>query len=96
LVENIYLRACLVARIDGPGSMTDGNLFCSAMAKNARCNVIVSTAIQQQRSFKTSEGAALPFGMLDEFEGTVLFYGPGGNVWNSFTNPMMSFWSSRE
>src|SRR5262245_60336050 len=29
LVERIYLRACEVARIEDPGSMSDGNLFCS-------------------------------------------------------------------
>ena len=96
LVENIYLRACLVARIDGAGSMSDGNLFCCAMAKNAKCNVIVSTAFQEQRSFKKSQGAGLPYGMLDEFEGTVLIYGPEGNVWHSHTNPMMSFWTTNE
>ncbi|MEP6850965.1 MAG: hypothetical protein ABI999_19060 [Acidobacteriota bacterium] len=96
LVETIYLRSCLVARIDGPGSMSDGNLFCSAIAKNAKCTVVASTAIQSQRSYKKSQGESLPYGMLDEFEGTVLFYGPEGNVWHSFTNPAMSFWSSNE
>ena len=96
LVETIYLRSCFVARIDGPGSMSDGNLFCCEIARNAKCTVIASTAYQAQRSFKKSQGASLPFGMLDEFEGTVLFYGPEGNVWHSHTNPMMSFWSSRE
>src|SRR4030095_8625985 len=40
LVDTIYLRACLVARIDGAGSMSDGNLFCSAIAKNAKSTVI--------------------------------------------------------
>jgi hypothetical protein len=96
LVDTIYLRACLVARIDGPGSSRDGNLFCSAIAKYAKCTVIASTAIQEQRSYKKSAGKSLPFGMLDNFEGTLLFYGPEGNVWHSQTNPMMSFWSTNE
>jgi hypothetical protein len=96
LVETIYLRACEVARIDGPGSMTDGNLFCCAIAKNAKCTVIASTAFQEQRSFKKKYGHSLPNGMLDEFEGTVLFYGPEGNVWHSHTNPVGSFWTSNE
>jgi len=96
LVETIYLRSCLVARIDGPGSMSDGNLFCCAIAKYAKCTVIASTAEQSQRTFKKSLGQSLPYGMLDPFEGTVLFYGPEGNVWNSFTNPVMTFWTSNE
>ena len=96
LVDTIYLRACEVARISGPGSSGDGNLFCCSIAKNAKCIVIASTALQQQRSFKKSQGNGLPYGMLDEFEGTLVFYGPEGNVWHSQTNPMMSFWTTNE
>src|SRR5215204_3824287 len=46
LVDVIYLRSCTVARIDGAGSQTDGNLFCSAIAKYAKCTVVASTAVQ--------------------------------------------------
>jgi hypothetical protein len=95
LVEMIYLRACLVARIDGPGSQTDGNLFCCEIAKNAKCKVMASTALQQTR-MKKSAGMAIPFGMLDQFEGTSLVYGPKGNALASQTNPMMTFFSGVE
>jgi hypothetical protein len=95
LVEVIYLRACLVARIDGSGSTSDGNLFCCEIAKNARATVVASTALQQTR-YKKSAGMSIPYGMLDRFEGTTLFYGPGGNVLSSQTNPMMTFWTGDE
>jgi hypothetical protein len=95
LVDTIYLRACLVARIDGPGSPTDGNLFCCEIAKQARAVVVASTALQQTR-YKKSAGMSIPYGMLDTFEGTTLVYGPEGNVRSSQTNPMMTFWGGDE
>lgn len=87
LVGTIYLQACLVARIDGPGSTTDGNLFCSAIAKNAKCQVVASTAKQY------FGGGDPPYGQMDRFEGTVLVYGPEGNVLSSYTNPMFKPWT---
>ncbi|MGQ0540280.1 MAG: hypothetical protein ACT4O9_00350 [Blastocatellia bacterium] len=87
LVGTIYIVACLVARIDGPGSYTDGNLFCSAIAKNAKCQVVASTAEQ------TIGGPPTPWGHLDRFEGTVLVYGPEGNVLSTYTNPLFDAWS---
>jgi hypothetical protein len=93
LVDVIYLRSCTVARIDGGGTDGDGNLFCSAIAKNAKCTVVASTAVQTT-NFKYSVNGPLPFGMLDKFEGTTLVYGPEGNVLRSATNPMYSKWSS--
>jgi hypothetical protein len=88
LVETIYLRACQVARIDAPGSATDGNLFCCEIAKNARCKVVASTA-DQVRGLNE-----LTFGQLDRFEGTALVYGPDGNVLSSYTNPLYDPWKS--
>lgn len=95
IVGVIYLRACLVARIDGPGSPTDGNLFCCEIAKSAKATVVASTALQQTR-YKKSAGMSIPYGMLDRFEGTTLFYGPEGNVLGSQVNPMMTFWNGDE
>ena len=86
LVETIYLKACLVARIDGPGSQTDGNLFCCEIAKNARCKVVASTTEQVRGWYE------LGYGQLDRFEGTVLVYGPQGNVLSSYTNPLYDSW----
>lgn len=87
LVGTIYLQACLVARIDGAGSPSDGNLFCSAIAKNAKCTVVASTAKQY------FGGGDPPYGQMDRYEGTVLVYGPKGNVLSSYTNPLFKPWS---
>ena len=95
IVDVIYLRACFVARIDGPGSTTDGNLFCCEVAQSARATVVASTALQSTR-LKNSAGLKIPYGMLDKFEGTTLVYGPGGNVLSSQVNPMMTFWKGEE
>jgi hypothetical protein len=77
LVEKIWFRACLVARISTPGSPTfgDGNLFCSDIAKAARCHVVAPTELQTEFS-----GRVLPYSRLDTFEGLLLSYGPNGNV----------------
>lgn len=87
MVGTIYLQACLVARIDGPGSSTDGNLFCSAIAKNAKCPVVASTAKQH------FAGADPAYGQMDRYEGTVLVYGPKGNVLSTYTNPLFNPWT---
>jgi hypothetical protein len=82
LVEKIWFRCCEVARIPttgagacGPAGGGDGNLFCSGVAKAAKCYVVASTELQVG-----TVGRVLPFGKLDTFEGLVLSYGPGGNV----------------
>jgi len=75
LVDKIWFRACLVARIRTPGAAGDGNLFCSEVASAAQCYVVASTELQTEVS-----GRVLPYGQLDTFEGLVLSYGPGGNV----------------
>ena len=95
IVDVIYLRACLVARIDGPGSQSDGNLLCCEIAQHAKATVVASTALQQTR-LKKSAGLSIPYGMLDKFEGTTLVYGPKGNVLSSQVNPMMTFWGGDE
>ena len=88
LVERIYLACCLVARIDGPRTATDGNLFCCEIAKYAKCVVVASTAVQG------TQAKVMPFGMLDRYEGTTLVYGPEGNVLSVQHNPEWSLiWS---
>jgi hypothetical protein len=76
MVEIIWIRACRFAAIDSPNSETagDGNLFCSEIARNARCYVFASSADQM------TDARFLPFGKLDNFEGAVFQYGPQGNV----------------
>jgi hypothetical protein len=77
-LQGIELYACSVAYIT-PGSgggAGDGNVFCYKMAKIAQTTVKASTTNQV---YYTGElrGNALDF---DTWEGTVLTYGPQGNV----------------
>jgi len=92
LVDTIWLRSCLVARIQKPGDPVqgDGNLFCSEIAQYAQCMVLASTTEQKTHDFVRLH----PFGCIDEWEGTVLCYGPKGNVVDSTTYPKWSMWTS--
>lgn len=84
LVDKIWFSACLVASITpstcgsaGPAS-GDGNLFCSEIARAARCYVVASTELQV-----IGVNRVLPYGCLDTFEGLVLSYAPDGSAsWN--------------
>jgi hypothetical protein len=92
-IDTVYILACLVARITDttwvnenvPATLfhgnsenlarsLDGNIFCSELARRIHCTVVVSNAIQ------TTSGTLFPYGVIDEFEGLVLWYGPAGNV----------------
>lgn len=77
LVEKIWFHCCSVARIITPNSPTngDGNLFCSEIARAARCYVVASTETQVNVA-----GRILPYGKLDTFEGLVLVYALSGSV----------------
>ena len=92
MVDTIWLRACQVARIQKPGAPVqgDGNLFCSEIAQNAQCLVVASTADQGIHDYVK----VLPYGCIDEWEGTLLYYGPKGNVLKSETYPAWSMWTS--
>jgi hypothetical protein len=93
LVEKIWLPNCLVARIpdaamqaqmnrDYPGwGVSDGNVFCSSLAKQVQCYVVAATETQLERP------VIVPMDMMTSFEGLVLSYGPGGNVTWSSRNP---------
>lgn len=74
-VDRIYLVACRAAMIANPGDAWngDGNLFCGAIAKKARAQVVASTARQSGFPY-------IPAGYIDDFEGTVYTYGPKGDV----------------
>jgi hypothetical protein len=71
LVDKVWFRACAVARIKTGGS--NGNIFCSEIARAAKCYVVASTENQVD-----VDGRVLPYGQLDTFEGLVLSYGPDG------------------
>lgn len=91
LVEKIWIRACNFAQIQLPNSTTtgDGNIFCSEIARNARCFVTASTELQY-----TNRTTALPFGRLDCFEGLVMNYGPAGNALPSSRHYPSHNWST--
>ncbi|MFC5547043.1 hypothetical protein [Massilia aerilata] len=72
-VDEIWFIACQAAYIDTPGGAGDGNLLMSGIAKAAQASVKVSTATQVGDLW-------LPGGYVDDWEGTVLTYGPGGDV----------------
>ncbi|MFK5950048.1 MAG: DUF4347 domain-containing protein [Methylococcales bacterium] len=78
LIEKIWLPDCLVAR----GS--DGNAFCSSMARQAQCYVVAPTESQ------CDEFTTMPYDQLTSFEGLVLCYGPNGNI--SWQGRNMSSW----
>jgi len=92
LVDKIWLRACLVARIVGPstpsegdgafiaglGLTGDGHRFCSELAKAVQCYVVVGTELQV--SSRYSRTSPVPYGQLDSYEGLVLSYHPDGKI----------------
>lgn len=85
LVEKIWFVACLVARIQTAGGSSDGNIFCSDIAKNANCYVVAPTEEQRNRGGYT-------LGQMPTYEGLVLSYGPQGNV--TWSHRYSSEWSS--
>jgi hypothetical protein len=92
LVDKIWLRACQAARIEKPGDPVqgDGNLFCSEIAQYAQCLVVASTSDQSTHKHVKVH----PFGCIDEWEGTLLYYGPKGDVVKSETHAKWSMWTS--
>jgi hypothetical protein len=95
LIEKIWLPNCLIARIpepalkaqldhDHPGvKISDGNVFCSELAKTVHCYVVAATEDQCETP------ADVPTDMMTSFEGLVLSYGPEGNItWSSRNRSM--------
>lgn len=70
-VSRIYLVACNVVSFSGGG---DGNLFCSAMAKNAQAQVFASNHTQD-----TGIWRSIPYGCIDGYEGDVWMWNPDGS-----------------
>jgi hypothetical protein len=97
LVEKIWFIACLVGRIptpamqaelntNYPGLLTgDGNIFCSEIARYARCYVVTPTELQRNRG-------GYSIGQMPTFEGLLLSYGPEGGV--TWSQRYSSEWSS--
>jgi len=72
LVKRIWIVACSAAYI-GSGWKGDGNLFSCEIAKASGAYVTVPTSGQKGER-------DVPGGYIDNWEGTVLTYGPKGNV----------------
>lgn len=85
-IEKLWLPNCLVAQIPSkeqmkeysahyPGwGVSDGNLFCSELAKRIQCYVVAATEIQAETF------SDIPPDSMTSFEGLVLSYGPAGNI----------------
>lgn len=92
LVDKVWIRACLVARITGPATASegdgafigalnlngDGHRFCTQLAQTLRCYLVVGTELQSSRQYSATN--PVPFGMLDTYEGLVLSYHPDGTI----------------
>ena len=92
LVDKVWIRACLVGRIVGPDTPSqgdgafisalslngDGHRFCSELAQALRCYLVVGTELQVSSRYSATN--PVPFGQLDSYEGLVLSYNPGGVI----------------
>ena len=92
LVDKIWIRACLVARIVGPetagqgdgpfltalGMGGNGHTFCQGVARAANCYLVVGTELQVSSIY--SQTNPVPYGQLDTYEGLVLSYHPDGTI----------------
>lgn len=101
-IDTIYILACNFARIpdadwvhehipsfhgnaENLAHAMDGNIFCSEFARRVHCTVVASN-IEQAAS-----GPLYPYGVIDEFEGLVIWYGSAGNVLQSERYPYSSY-----
>jgi hypothetical protein len=98
LVEKIWFVACLVARIPTADMQrdydtnytayqpSDGNIFCSEIARYAQCYVVAPTEVQRNHGGYT-------LGQMPAYEGLLLSYGPGGDVtwWHRYPTPWIFF-----
>lgn len=75
LIEKIWIPACRVAFIPASGSgESDGNMFCSKLAKKVGCYVVASTETQ------CSMPGDIARDMMPSYEGLILSYSPDGSV----------------
>lgn len=78
-VGRIWIVACNVARIKEAGSMTDGNWFCYRLAQETGAYVTAASATQMgQWDFRFID--ELPYGYIDDWEGTVYKWNPKGEL----------------
>jgi hypothetical protein len=85
LVERIWIVACKVARIKEAGSITDGNYFCYRLAQLTGAYVTAGSATQEGiHNFRFFD--EIPYGYIDDWEGTVYTWNPKGEVVSSYTN----------
>ena len=80
LVDRIWIVACKVARIAGAGSITDGNYFCYRLAQESGAYVKASTATQTGITDLPIIDS-IPFGYIDDWEGTVFRWRPTGELY---------------
>lgn len=77
LVERIWIVACKVAKIGEAGSITDGNYFCYRLAQEAGVFVKAGSA-SQMSAWNLPLVDNVPFGFIDDWEGTVYTWNPKG------------------
>ena len=92
MVDKVWIRACLVGRIVGPGTGAegdgafisalslngDGHTFCTELAKALRCYLVVGTELQTSGRYSATN--PVPYGQLDAYEGLVVSYHPDGTI----------------
>jgi hypothetical protein len=89
-VHKIWVVACYVAEMRVPNTGLDGNLFCSELARAARCYVLAPTETQLNRA------GLYPPNQLPNYEGLLMGYGPNGNVVFQRRYPSVGFWYEPE
>lgn len=75
LVGRIWIVACKVARIAEAGTVKDGNYFCYRLAQESGAFVRAGSASQIGHLI-----CDIPYGYIDDWEGTVYSWNPKGEV----------------
>ena len=75
LVDRVWIVACSVARIKSAGQITDGNYFCYRLAQESGAFVRAGSASQMGHLI-----VDIPYGHIDDWEGTVYTWDPDGKL----------------
>lgn len=79
LVQRIWIVACRVAYIKKAGTTSDGNYFCYRLAQETGAYVKAGTTYQRgHHDFRFID--ELPYGYIDDWEGTVYTWNPKGEL----------------
>ncbi|MEZ5426207.1 MAG: hypothetical protein R2747_08085 [Pyrinomonadaceae bacterium] len=79
LVERIWIVACNVARIDKAGTKSDGNYFCYRLAQES--GAFVRAGNGRQWGFPDLPFIdEVPYGYIDDWNGTVYSWNPRGEL----------------